>query len=410
MNYQQTLDYLFSQLPMYQRIGKIAYKADLHNTIELCRILKNPQLSIKTIHVAGTNGKGSVSHMLASIFQEAGYKTGLYTSPHLIDFRERIKVNGKSISKKEVVSFVKNYKAEFEKIHLSFFEWSVGLAFYSFKKQKVDIAIIEVGLGGRLDSTNVITPEISVITNISLDHQALLGYTIKKIAQEKAGIIKKRIPVVIGETQRNTTPVFIKTAQQKNAPIFFADQFTIPKFHCELKGLYQQKNIRTVYKTCKVIPKKNWKISKEHIALGIRNVIKNTGLQGRWQTINTSPLIICDTAHNRAGIKEVIKQIKITPHRNLHMVFGVVNDKDILPILKLLPTNALYYFCRPSVPRGLESKILKAEAGKFDLKGDAFVSVEEAMKIAIKKSKVNDLIFIGGSTFVVADALIFLKK
>ncbi|CAG0970788.1 MAG: bifunctional folylpolyglutamate synthase/dihydrofolate synthase [Bacteroidetes bacterium] len=410
MNYQQTLDYLFSQLPMYQRVGKIAYKADLNNTIELCRILKNPQLSIKTIHIAGTNGKGSVSHMLASIFQEAGYKTGLYTSPHLIDFRERIKINGNPISKKEVVSFVRSYKTEFKKIHLSFFEWSVGLAFYYFKKQKVDIAIIEVGLGGRLDSTNVITPEISVITNISLDHQALLGNTIKKIAQEKAGIIKKNIPVVIGETQRNTAPIFTKTAQQKNAPIFFADQFSIPKFHCELKGLYQQKNIRTVYKTCKIVSKKRWVISEKHIDLGIRNVIKNTGLQGRWQTINTSPLIICDTAHNRAGIKEVVKQIRLTPHRNLHMVFGMVNDKDILPILKLLPKKAHYYFCKPSVLRGLESNILKHEAEKFNLKGEAFVSVEEATKIAIKKSKANDLIFMGGSTFVVADALIFLKK
>lgn len=410
MNYQQTLDYLFKQLPMYQRVGNAAYKDDLSNTIALCELLNNPQIKIKTIHVAGTNGKGSVSHMLASIFQEAGYKTGLYTSPHLKDFRERIKINGKQISKKEVLTFVKKHKNKFEKISLSFFEWTVGLAFHYFEKQNVDIAIIEVGLGGRLDSTNVIKPEVSVITNISLDHQYLLGNTIKKIAKEKAGIIKYKTPVIIGETQKDTTQVFKEIATKKNAPIFFADKYKTPTYNCELKGNYQQKNIRAVTKTCDILKTKGWKINSSHIKKGIKNVVKNTQLKGRWQILNSKPLTICDTAHNIAGIKEVIKQIKQTPHTDLHIVFGMVNDKDYEPILKLLPKKAKYYFCKPSVPRGLDSNVLKHEAEERNLKGFAFENVKEAITAAKNKSKTNSLIFIGGSTFVVADALIFLKK
>jgi dihydrofolate synthase/folylpolyglutamate synthase len=410
MNYQQALDYLFAQLPMYQRMGNAAYKADLSNTIALCELLNNPQNKIKTIHVAGTNGKGSVSHMLASIFQEAGFKTGLYTSPHLKDFRERIKINGKSISQKEVCTFVKNYREKFEKIPLSFFEWTVGLAFHYFEKQNVDIAIIEVGLGGRLDSTNIIIPEISVITNISLDHQQLLGNTLKKIALEKAGIIKNKIPVVIGETQKDSAPVFNKIANKKSAPIFFADKYKSPTYNCELKGIYQQKNIRTVIKTCNELKKIGWKIKTLHIKNGIKNVIKNTKLKGRWQILSLKPRIICDTAHNLAGIKEVIQQIKQTPHTDLHMVFGMVNDKDFKPILNLLPKNAQYYFCTPSVPRGLDSATLQKVAEKRNLKGFAYANVKDAILAAKNKLKSNNLIFIGGSTFVVADALIFLKK
>lgn len=409
MNYTQTLEYLFSRLPMFQRIGKAAYKADLVNTHALCKALGNPQQKLKTIHVAGTNGKGSVSHMLASIFQEAGYKTGLYTSPHLKDFRERIKINGKPISKKTVCTFVEKNKTTFEEISPSFFEWTVALAFQYFFEEKTDIAIIEVGLGGRLDSTNVITPELSVITNISFDHKQFLGNTLKKIAKEKAGIIKTNIPVVIGEKHKDTTPVFLVHAKSMHAPIIFSQDLQLPIFPCALKGSYQKKNIQTVLAAIQQVSNQ-WRITDYHVLNGLKNVVKNTGLKGRWQTLSRNPLVICDTAHNEAGIKEVMAQLLATSYHTLHIIFGVVNDKELHPILKLLPKDARYYFCQPEIPRALPSSSLKENASLYSLKGKAYPSVRNAISDANLKALANDLIFIGGSTFVVADALIFLKK
>ncbi|HTL81779.1 MAG TPA: folylpolyglutamate synthase/dihydrofolate synthase family protein [Bacteroidia bacterium] len=411
MNYSQTLKYLYERLPMFQRIGPAAYKADLDNTIAICGALHHPEKKFRSIHIAGTNGKGSTSHLLASILQEAGYKTGLYTSPHLKDFRERIRVNGEMIPKKFIVKFVDAHKKTFEKIEPSFFEWTVGLAFDFFARQKVDIAIIETGLGGRLDSTNVITPELSVITNISYDHMNLLGNTLKKIAGEKAGIIKKNIPVVIGETQPEVKNVFITKAKKENAPIIFADvakknisDRQIIKFNCPLKGNYQFRNIRTVLASVDLL-RKNFPITEKQLHRGIKNVVKNTGLRGRWETISKKPLTICDTGHNEAGIREVVAQLNKMKFSELHFVLGVVNDKDPGKVLRLLPKKAQYYFCKAKLPRAMDADELRKRAGEFGLSGKNYSSVKNALKAARKNTGKNDLVFVGGSTFVVAEAI-----
>ena len=405
MNYLETLDYLFSQLPMYQRVGNAAYKANLDNTYRLSEILNHPEKQFKSVHIAGTNGKGSTSHMLAAVLQEAGYKVGLYTSPHLKDFRERIKINGEMISENEVIDFVKEYKHEFEKIQLSFFEWTVGLAFHYFAKQKVDIAIVETGLGGRLDSTNIVTPVVAVITNISMDHTQFLGDTLTKIAAEKAGIIKSTIPVVIGETQPEIKHVFIEKANQLNAPIQFADEGLIQEYESDLKGAYQQQNKKTVVATIQVLQELGWKIAENHIKQGLLNVINNTGLMGRWQVLNDQPLTVCDTGHNEAGIKLILAQLAEQQFENLHFVLGVVNDKDITNILQLLPKNATYYFCQANIPRALEVSVLAEKATAVGLSGTTFPSVEAAYQAAQKNATAQDMIFIGGSTFVVAEVV-----
>ncbi|MBQ19174.1 MAG: tetrahydrofolate synthase [Flavobacteriales bacterium] len=405
MNYPETLDYLFGQLPMYQRIGNAAYKANLDNTYRLSEILNHPEKQFKSVHIAGTNGKGSTSHMLASVLQEAGYKVGLYTSPHLKDFRERIKINGAMISENEVIDFVKEYKNEFEKIQLSFFEWTVGLAFHYFANQKVDIAIVETGLGGRLDSTNIVTPEVAVITNISMDHTQFLGDTLTKIAAEKAGIIKSTIPVVIGETQPEIKPVFIEKAKQLNAPIQFADESSIQVYESDLKGVYQQKNKRTVVATIQTLQQLGWDITENHIINGLQNVVNNTGLMGRWQVLNKQPLMVCDTGHNEAGIKLILAQLAEQDYEKLHFVLGVVNDKDITNILQLLPKHAIYYFCQANIPRALEVYILAEKATTVGLSGTTFPSVEAAYQAAQKNATAQDMIFIGGSTFVVAEVV-----
>lgn len=405
MNYPETLDYLFNQLPMYQRVGNAAYKANLDNTYRLSEILNHPEKQFKSVHIAGTNGKGSTSHMLAAVLQEAGYKVGLYTSPHLKDFRERIKINGEMISENDVIDFVKKYKHEFEKIQLSFFEWTVGLAFHYFAKQKVDIAIVETGLGGRLDSTNIITPEVAVITNISMDHTQFLGDTLTKIAAEKAGIIKSTIPIVIGETQAEIKPVFIEKAKQLNAPIQFADEGLIQEYESDLKGAYQQKNKKTVLATIQILQQLGWKIAENHIKQGLLNVVKNTGLMGRWQVLSKQPFTVCDTGHNEAGIKLILAQINQQSYEKLHFVLGVVNDKDIANILQLLPKNATYYFCQAKIPRALEVSILAEKATAVGLSGTAFPTVEAAYQAAQKNATAQDMIFIGGSTFVVAEVV-----
>ncbi len=429
MTYQQTLNYLFDRLPMYQRIGAAAYKANLDNTYKIVEILNDPHKKIKCIHVAGTNGKGSSSHMLAAILQKAGYKTGLYTSPHLIDFRERIKINGKLISKKYVVNFVEKYKTKFEKIEPSFFEWTVGLAFDYFANQKVDIAVIEVGLGGRLDSTNIINPLVSLITNISFDHVNLLGNTLQKIATEKAGIIKPKTPVVVGQTQAKIKNVFTNISKKQNAPIQFADknfkiisyelkkQFLTPTilnsktkkevtYNLDLLGTYQLKNVLGVLNTIEVLKNNNFSISQKTIHLALKNVCKLTGFNGRWQQISKTPLIIVDTGHNEDGIKQVLKNLVQLNYKKLHFVFGAVNDKDVTKILKLLPKDAIYYFVKASVPRALNEDELLFAAKKMKLNGASYPSVKQGLTASKKAYKKNDLIFVGGSTFVVADALI----
>ena len=428
MTYQQTIDYLFSRLPMFQRVGAAAYKANLDNTISICKALGNPEKKIKCVHVAGTNGKGSSSHMLAAILQQAGYKTGLYTSPHLIDFRERIKINGKLIPKTDVVKFVENYKTIFEDIEPSFFEWTVGLAFHYFAEQEVDVAIIEVGLGGRLDSTNVIKPQCCLITNIGFDHVNLLGNTLPLIAAEKAGIIKEKIPVVISQTQLDVLSVFNTKAQSLKAPIIFADkQYKVlshdfqdgllcvellekitnntQHYKLDLTGTYQLKNLQGVLSCINSLKQKGFLIEDENVLYALQHVKKITGLMGRWQILSEKPLIIADTGHNEDGITEVVKNIERYSYKKLHMIIGVVNDKDVTRILKLLPKNATYYFCKANIPRALPEKELFDLAKQHDLKGKKFASVALALSEAKKVAKANDLIFIGGSTFTVADAI-----
>lgn len=402
MNYQETTQWLFNQLPMFQQQGASAYKNDLSNIIALANHLNHPEDKFKSIHVAGTNGKGSTSSMLASILQEAGYKVGLYTSPHLKDFRERVKINGKEVTEEYVVNFVKKHKSFFEQNQLSFFEMTVGLAFQYFTDEKVDLAIIEVGMGGRLDSTNIITPLVSVITNIGFDHTQFLGNTLELIAIEKAGIIKKNIPVVIGEYVQETKQVFIEKALNCNAPIYFAQDNLDSDLPCGLLGDYQVYNKKSVLQTIALL-KKYFTISNEAIKLGLLNVVKNTGLLGRWQQLGEEPTIICDTAHNAHGLKIVMNQIKKQKFDQLHIVLGVVNDKDLDSILPLFPKNAFYYFCKPNVFRGLDATILKQKALEYGLKGMVFDSVPEAYAGARLEANEGDFIYIGGSTFVVAE-------
>jgi len=406
MTYPETLDWMFNQLPMYQKQGASAYKEDLTNTVLLADHLHNPEKEIKTIHVAGTNGKGSTSHFLASILQEAGYKTGLYTSPHLKDFRERIKIDGKDISEDFVVSFIAQNKSFFEENQLSFFEMTVGLAFDYFRQEKVDIAIIEVGLGGRLDSTNIITPLLSVITNIGMDHVQFLGNTMEKIAFEKAGIIKPNIPVVIGEYTSQTKPVFDKKASETQSEIFFASDIIQETYPSVLLGDYQKQNKKTVLQAIRVLQsQKQFQISEENIKNGFWNVVKNTGLQGRWQQLKEVPKVICDTAHNKHGLEIVMNQVNNQKFDKLHIVLGVVNDKDLYDVLPLFPKNATYYFCRPDIPRGLDASTLQQKATSFGLNGKVYNSVTEAYKNALENASESDFIYVGGSTFVIAEIL-----
>ncbi|HTG65684.1 MAG TPA: folylpolyglutamate synthase/dihydrofolate synthase family protein [Flavobacterium sp.] len=406
MNYQETTAWMFKQLPMYQLQGASAYKKDLTNTHLLINHLNNPHANLKFIHVAGTNGKGSTSHMLASILQEAGHKVGLYTSPHLKDYRERIKINGAEISEDFVCDFINSNKSFFETNDISFFEMSVGLAFAYFAKEKVDIAIIEVGMGGRLDATNIITPLVSVITNIGLDHVQFLGNTLESIAFEKAGIIKADIPVVIGEYTTETKNIFLAKAKESNSEIYFAADLITNTLPSDLLGDYQIHNKKTVLQTVSVLNSQtDFKINQNNIESGLLNVVKNTGLLGRWQQLGTSPKIICDTAHNKNGLEIVLNQIKNEKFEQLHIVLGVVNDKDLDEVLPLFPKNAIYYFCKPNIPRGLEALALKEKAAQYGLKGAILHSVPEAYKKAKESANSNDFIYVGGSTFVVSEIL-----
>jgi dihydrofolate synthase/folylpolyglutamate synthase len=437
MDYTDTIQYLYTQLPMFTRDGASAYKADLHNTIELCKRLGNPQHQFKSVHVAGTNGKGSTSHMLAAILQTAGYKTGLYTSPHLKDFRERIRINGQMISEQTVIDFVAAHKNDFDEIAPSFFEMTVGLAFEVFAKEKVDIAIIEVGLGGRLDSTNIITPLLSVITNIGWDHMNLLGDTLQLIASEKAGIIKPGIPVIIGENQPDTAQVFIDKAAKEVTDILFAsDIWKVEKsntksqdsksdllelnviknspltthhspltIHLDLTGSYQLKNVKTVLSAVEELRSQGFRISDDHIRTALSQVKTLTGLHGRWETLSQNPLTICDTGHNPDGIEEVMKNIAAVDYQHLHFVIGMVNDKDITKVLSMLPKDATYYFCKPDIPRGLEAESLKLKAESSGLHGETYASVKEALQTAQHNAGEKDLVFVGGSTFVVAEVV-----
>ncbi|WP_177732252.1 bifunctional folylpolyglutamate synthase/dihydrofolate synthase [Flavobacterium inviolabile] len=404
MNYQETLNWMFAQLPMFQQQGASAYKKDLTNTLLLCKHLNNPEKGIRTIHVAGTNGKGSTSSMIASVLQEAGYKTGLYTSPHLKDFRERIKIDGVEIPETYVCDFIARNKAFFESGHLSFFEMTVGLAFEYFKDQQVDVAVIEVGMGGRLDSTNVIAPLVSVITNIGFDHTQFLGDTYEAIAFEKAGIIKPGIPVVVGEYNAATQPVFIAKAKECASEIYFASDLEQQDYPIALLGDYQVHNKKTVLQTIDVL-KNVFTISEENIKNGLWHVVKNTGLHGRWEQVHSNPKAICDTAHNSHGLKIVLNQIKKEPFEKLFFVLGVVNDKDLETILPLFPKNAKYFFCKPNVQRGLEASVLQQKAAGFELFGEVYNSVSEAYAEALHTAGKDDFIYVGGSTFVVAEIL-----
>jgi dihydrofolate synthase/folylpolyglutamate synthase len=429
VTYKETIDFLYSQLPVYHRIGKAAYKADLSNTLALDNYFGHPHSKFKSVHVAGTNGKGSVSHMIASVLQEAGYKTGLYTSPHLKDFRERIKVNGEMIPREEVISFVRVNRDIINTIKPSFFEMSVVMAFDFFARTGVEVAVIEVGLGGRLDSTNIITPVLSVITNIGHDHMDLLGNTLEKITVEKAGIIKKNVPVVIGETQSDIKNIFLQKASETTSEIVFADKLyeCIPedidlntgtrKFRIRstkagqtitvettLAGDYQTKNLPVV--TCSVDHLRSYfNISSDNLIEGIKRVVTNTGLMGRWQILGREPLIVCDTGHNKEGLEFVISQIMKIPRSKLHIIIGFVNDKDLSLVLNLFPEDAIYYFTKASIPRALDENILMDEASGYGLKGKAFAEVGKALKAAKEKAGKNDMIFIGGSTFIVAEVL-----
>jgi dihydrofolate synthase/folylpolyglutamate synthase len=424
MNYQETLDYLFNALPMFQRIGASAFKKDLSNTLELCAHLGHPEKQFKTIHVAGTNGKGSTSHSLASIFQSAGYKTGLYTSPHLKSFTERIRIDGIEIPEDQVVQFVSDYKGFLEELKPSFFEMTVAMAFWYFAKENVDIAVIEVGMGGKFDSTNVITPELSIITNIGFDHVQFLGNTLPAIAGEKAGIIKHHIPVVISQTQEETKPVFIAKAESTYSPIIFADEkWKVEKIDSseglatyqidskgkqsqikiDLLGNYQRYNLPGILEAVDQMKQQGWKISESELSEGLSKVTTQTGLKGRWQVLGESPTVICDTGHNESGISEILEQLETYEYSKLWMVLGMVQDKDISKVLSMLPKNAYYVFCEAIIPRALKAFQLAEKAETFDLKGKIIPDVNEALTFARKNAAKDDLIFIGGSTFVVAE-------
>jgi len=432
MNYQQTLDYLYSQLPMFHRIGKAAYKADLNNSLALTRYLGNPEKKFRSIHIAGTNGKGSVAHMLASVFQEAGYKTGLCTSPHLKDFRERFRINGKMMPREFLMEFVDNHKPFFEKLQLSFFEMTIAMTFDYFAKEKVDIAIVETGLGGRLDSTNIITPELSVITNIGLDHTNLLGDTLQAIAFEKAGIIKNSVPVVVGKTRVEARKVIADKARECASEIFFADEEyavintskvfidNIPMLRFSLKGkgkrreflssltgTYQYENICTVASAVDVINKQtDFNLSENNLQMGLRNIVSNTGIAGRWQVLSQNPTVVCDTGHNLDGMQKVLENIAGISYEKLHFVLGMMADKDVLEILDILPQKeTTYYYCKPEVPRGMDANTLMGFATSRGLTGNSYQSVSDAYKSALKAACENDLVFIGGSSFVVAEVV-----
>lgn len=427
MTYTETLNYLYTQLPMFTRIGAAAYKADLSNTITLCAALDNPQNKFKSIHVAGTNGKGSTSHMLASVLQEAGYKVGLYTSPHIKDFRERIKINGQKIEKQFVVHFTENIKTKITEIQPSFFEITVAMAFAYFAKQQVDIAVIEVGLGGLLDSTNVIIPELCVITNIGLDHTNLLGTTLPEIATQKAGIIKASVPVVISQTQEETERVFTNKALEKNTSIFFADKvmevigmdtatiglqkmkvvntakMSITNYELDILGKYQQKNVKGVLLALEILQQYNWNISAQNIVDGLKNIKNNTGLMGRFDMLETSPMLIADVAHNADGITEVLAQIKNIPHNNLHIITGFVADKAVDKVLALFPKNANYYFTQANIPRALLKENLQETAKQYQLNGEVYNNVNTALQAAKAKASKEDIILICGSFFIIAE-------
>lgn len=403
MNYKETLEWLFNQLPAYQKIGKSAYKADLSNISKLADYLGNPHEQFKSIHVGGTNGKGSSSHMLASVLQEAGYKVGLYTSPHLKDFRERIKINGELISEYDVVDFVEVHQSFFQENSLSFFEMTVGMAFDFFAKEKVDIAIVEVGLGGRLDATNIITPEVSLITNIGIDHTVFLGNSLGSIASEKSGIIKKNVPVVVSETQSKIKSVFVEKASEVNADLFFADDESLKVYSTDLLGDYQSCNSKGVVVVLKQLG--NFNVSEEHIVSGLLNVVRNTGLLGRWQVLQEKPKIICDTAHNTEGLMFTMNQLLQEVTHGLHIVFGVVSDKKLESIFPVLPKNAQYYFCAPNISRAMSSEKLCTKAAQFGLVGKEYLSVNEALSCAKTNAAPQDVIYVGGSTFVVAEIL-----
>ncbi|HVI49374.1 MAG TPA: folylpolyglutamate synthase/dihydrofolate synthase family protein [Chitinophaga sp.] len=427
-NYKATIEYLYAQLPMFTRVGAAAFKADLHNTIALLDQLDNPHHKFKTIHVAGTNGKGSSSHMLAAILQQAGYKTGLYTSPHLLDFRERIRVNGEMVTEDFVVDFTDKLRDQIESIQPSFFEMTVAMAFSYFAAEEVDIAVIEVGLGGRLDSTNVITPELSLITNISYDHKNMLGETLPEIAGEKAGIIKAGIPVVISETQTEIQQVFTDKAASLHAPIHFADQEWMAdgsaivsnrleltlmdtrqqqmhRFKLDLSGQYQEKNIMGVLSSVRILQHQGWKITREHITTALSHVRKLTGLRGRWEVVSEHPLTVVDVGHNEAGIREVMQQLSHVNYQQLHIVTGFVKDKEVEKVLTLFPDTAHYYFCRAQLPRALDEVTLAEMGAAAGLKGHAYPSVQAALQAARQHAQSDDMILVCGSFFIVAEAL-----
>jgi dihydrofolate synthase/folylpolyglutamate synthase len=403
MTYREALEWMFSRLPMYQQQGRVAYNAKLETIREFCTYLGNPHSHFKSIHVAGTNGKGSSSHMLASVLQEAGYRVGLYTSPHLRDFRERIRLNGEMVSRQYVLGFLKRHKAYLEAHPLSFFEMTVGMAYEYFNRKQVDIAVIEVGLGGRLDSTNIIVPEVSLITNIGFDHMEILGDTLPVIAREKAGIIKPGVPVVVSETQAETADVFRAVAREQGAPLYFADQMALPQYPTSLLGTYQNRNVKGVLATLQQL--EGFPHTEAHIRRGLMRVVEHTGLLGRWQVLGENPRIICDTAHNREGLEIVLEQLLAQPHQELHIVLGVVREKPLERILPLFPKGARYYFCRPNIPRGLEAEALREAAAHYGLVGTAYPSVAAALKSATASAGPNDLVFVGGSTFTVAEVV-----
>jgi dihydrofolate synthase/folylpolyglutamate synthase len=430
MNYQETLDYLFSQLPMFHRIGAAAYKADLKNTVALCELLDHPERKFRSVHIAGTNGKGSVTCMLAAILQEAGYKTGLFTSPHLKDFRERIRINGQMIAEDVVVQFVEKYQKNFSEIQPSFFEWTASLAFHHFANEKVEIAILETGMGGRLDSTNVVLPEVSVITNIGWDHMQFLGDTLEKIAIEKAGIIKENVPVIIGEVQEEVAHVFTNISADKHSTCVFApllwkvveekkdsdaNGLILQVYHqgklkyadlvMGLTGNYQKQNIIPVLQAISQLKEKGYRISEDNIRSGIQKVKELTGILGRWEVLNQKPFAVADTAHNKDGLSLVIEQIHRQKFRKLHIVLGLVNDKDVVSILKMFPKDATYYFCQANIPRALDGIELKNIAGSNALTGEVYLSVKEAYDAALLSAAPEDMVFVGGSTFVVAEVL-----
>lgn len=424
MNYDETLNYLYNQMPEFQRIGHLAYKPGLDNSYKLDAIFERPHTRYKTIHVGGTNGKGSTSHLITSILIQSGYKVGLYTSPHLIDFRERIRVNGEMVSKEYVIEFVEKYRAQFEPVMPSFFELAMEMAFKYFEEQEVDVAVIEVGLGGRLDSTNIISPDMCVITNIGFDHVQFLGNSLEAIAREKAGIIKPHTPVVIGEaSDQNIRNVFVNKAGQEEAPIIFAEEEIIDfvskrdedglhfsgggfnNIKSQLNGLAQEKNARTVITAIKELTKIGYSITDDAVYTGFENVVMLTGLMGRWQQLSDKPRIICDTGHNSHGIKYIVEQLRNEQYDNLHIVFGMVNDKDVSSVLELMPKDAKYYFTRASIERALTPEEIAKKALVYRLRGDTYDNIKQAIDAAKQNADENDLIFIGGSSFIVADAL-----